>query len=187
MRRYETIFIADPDLPQESRTSLFEKTENLISANQGVLIDFDEWGNRRLAYDVKKKLRGHYVRLDYCGLGETITSLENAFRIDERIMKFMTIAIGELDNPQELKEEVAAKKEAIRESQAAAAEEAAAKAEAAEAAAKIAAEAAAKAAAEEAPAESAKTEEAPPADTEPATKEEASPESTEAPQSDEEQ
>ena len=116
MRRYETIFIADPDLSQDVRDALFEKTRSLISSNGGDLVDFDEWGNRRLAYEVRKKLRGHYVRLDYCGDGTAVSALENAFRIDERVFKFMTILQESDADPEQLKaalaEQRAAKEEA---------------------------------------------------------------------------
>lgn len=112
MRRYETIFIADPDLSQEVRDNLFEKTQSLISTNGGDLVDFDEWGNRRLAYEVRKKMRGHYVRLDYCGDGAAVSALENAFRIDERVFKFMTILLEETADPEQLKAALAEQKAA---------------------------------------------------------------------------
>ncbi len=116
MRRYETIFIADPDLPQDARENLFERARTLVSSNGGDLVDFDEWGNRRLAYEVKKKLRGHYVRLDYCGDGAVVSALENAFRIDERVMKFLTVLQEQEADPEALKAELAAKKAADAES-----------------------------------------------------------------------
>ncbi|MDY6824672.1 MAG: 30S ribosomal protein S6 [Thermodesulfobacteriota bacterium] len=103
MRRYETVFIADPDLSGDAQTQLFEKTKNIIADNNGVPIDFDEWGNRRLAYEIKKKQRGHYVRLDYCGDGTVVSALENAFRIDERILKFMTIFVADNADPEAIK------------------------------------------------------------------------------------
>ena len=103
MRHYETIFIADPDIPADVQTSLFDKAKTLISDNAGELIEFDEWGNKRLAYEIRKKQRGLYVRLDYCGSGDTVSSLENAFRIDERILKFMTVLLSKEADPEQLK------------------------------------------------------------------------------------
>lgn len=115
MRRYETIFIADPDLSQDVRDNLFEKAQTLISSNNGELVDFDEWGNRRLAYEVKKKLRGHYVRLDYCGDGAAVSALENAFRIDERVFKFLTVLQDADADVEQLKAAIAEKKAAAKE------------------------------------------------------------------------
>ncbi|MDP2643776.1 MAG: 30S ribosomal protein S6 [Desulfobacterales bacterium] len=91
MRRYETIFIVNPDLSAEQHTPVFDKIKDLISQQQGMLIQIDEWGTRKLAYEIKKKIRGYYVRLDYCGTGSLVNELERFFRIDERVLKYMTI------------------------------------------------------------------------------------------------
>ena len=120
MRRYETIFIADPDLSPENQAQLFEKATTLIDANSGVLVEFDEWGTRRLAYEIRKKPRGHYVRLDFCGDGATVQGLENAFRIDERVLKFMTVFLSENADPEALRQAIAEEKEKKAEGQAAA-------------------------------------------------------------------
>ncbi len=103
MRHYETVVIADPDIPADAQNNLFEKVRTLISDNAGELIDFDDWGSKRLAYEIRKKQRGYYVRLDYCGNGNTVGSLENAFRIDERVLKFMTILLSKEADPEKLK------------------------------------------------------------------------------------
>jgi small subunit ribosomal protein S6 len=111
MRHYETVVIADPDLSPDVQQTLFEKTRTLISGNAGELIDFDEWGNKRLAYEIRKKQRGHYVRLDYCGSGATVSSLENALRIDERVLKFMTVLVDTEADPEQLKAAVEASRQ----------------------------------------------------------------------------
>ena len=57
MRHYETVFIADPDIPQDVQEILFEKARTLITGNAGEIINFDEWGNKRLAYEIRKNQR----------------------------------------------------------------------------------------------------------------------------------
>lgn len=111
MRRYETILIADPDLSPDDQRQLFEKSTNLIAANSGVLVEVDEWGSRRLAYEIRKKQRGHYVRLDFCGDGKTVKELESAFRIDERVLKFMTVFLQDHADPEAIRQALAAEKE----------------------------------------------------------------------------
>ena len=151
MRRYETMVIIDPDLSEQDRTGLFDRIGERIAGQSGYLVERDEWGTRKLAYEIKKKPRGYYTRLDYCGSGELVNELERNFRIDDRFLKYMTVLLEEEVDVEALKE-AAARKEA---------EEAAAKAEkeAAEAekeaseAEKAAAEAEKKAAEEAAPAE----------------------------------
>ena len=73
MRRYETIVIVDPDVADQERTELFDRFGELIAGQSGYLVENDEWGSRKLAYPIKKKPRGFYLRLDYCGNGELVT------------------------------------------------------------------------------------------------------------------
>jgi small subunit ribosomal protein S6 len=107
MKQYETIFITDPDLSEEDRDQLFERTKGLISNQGGFLVKFDEWGARKLAYDIRKKNRGYYVRLDYCGDGPLVGEMERNFRIDDRVLKFMTILLEKDVNLEEIKEALA--------------------------------------------------------------------------------
>jgi len=93
MRRYETIVIVDPDLGEEQRGVVFDKIRELIPQKGGLLVEFDEWGGRKLAYEIKKKQRGHYLRIDYCGGGDLVSEMERQFRIDDRVMKYMTILL----------------------------------------------------------------------------------------------
>jgi len=113
MRRYETIFIADNDLSEEDRSPIFEKLKDLIQQHNGLLVMVDEWGGKKLAYEIKKKARGYYVRLDYCGSGFLVNEIERFFRIDDRILKFMTVLLDQDVDIEAVKEEIA-KAEEIR-------------------------------------------------------------------------
>jgi small subunit ribosomal protein S6 len=106
MRRYETIAIVDPDVSPEARVPLFERCQEIISQQNGMMVLLDEWGTRKLAYEIRKKLRGYYVRFDYCGNGDLVQELERFFRIDERVLKFLTVLIDEDVDPEKVKEEL---------------------------------------------------------------------------------
>ena len=112
MRRYETIFIADNDLSEEDRSPIFEKLKDLIQQHGGLLVMVDEWGGKKLAYEIKKKARGYYVRLDYCGSGTLVNEIERFFRIDDRILKFMTVLLDKDVDIETVKEEIAKIEEA---------------------------------------------------------------------------
>lgn len=113
MRRYETIAIIDPDLSDEERIGVLERTTDLIPKEGGFLVMLDEWGNRKLAYEIKKKVRGYYVRVDYCGMGSLVDEMERFFRIDDRVLKFMTVLLEKDADIENIKEEMAiAKSEA---------------------------------------------------------------------------
>ena len=95
MKRYETIVIVNPDLSKEAEATIFERVNDLIPQYNGFLIETDDWGTKKLAYDIKKKNRGHYVRLDFCGDGALIQEMERFFRIDDNVLKFMTVLLDE--------------------------------------------------------------------------------------------
>ena len=111
MRRYETIFIADNDLSEEDRSPIFEKLKDLIQEHDGLLVMVDEWGGKKLAYEIKKKARGYSVRLDYCGSGILVNEIERFFRIDDRILKYMTVLLDKDADIEAVKEEIAKNEE----------------------------------------------------------------------------
>lgn len=115
MRRYETIVIVDPDLSEPDRNQRFDKILDLINQMKGSLIEKDDWGSRRLAYEIRKKTRGYYMRFDFCGTGELVAELERNCRIDDKFLKYMTIILQDNADPEKIKTELAetkARKEA---------------------------------------------------------------------------
>ena len=108
MRRYETFVIIDPDLSQDIRDQVVERVEELIAQMDGFLVFTDDWGERKLAYEIKKRARGYYVRFDYCGLSPLINEIERFFRIDDRALKYITVLLDKDADLEKVKEEKAA-------------------------------------------------------------------------------
>jgi small subunit ribosomal protein S6 len=108
MRRYETFVIVDPDITQEQREPVFERVRELMTQQDGFLVFEDVWGERKMAYAIKKKERGYYVRFDYCGLAPLVNEIERFFRIDDRALKYMTIVLDKDVDLEKVKEEKAA-------------------------------------------------------------------------------
>ena len=115
MRRYETFVIIDPELSQDQREPLIGRVEELISQMEGFLVLTDDWGERKLAYDIKKKGRGYYVRFDYCGSAPLVNEIERFFRIDDRALKYMTVLLNGDADLEKIKAEKAAKETAAAE------------------------------------------------------------------------
>ncbi len=105
MRKYETIVIFNPDLKDQGRTDLFDRVKNIISKENGILLDFDEWGNKKLAYEIKKKLRGFYVCVTYGGTGDLVKELERNLRLSDDVLKFMTLLLSDDVTVEQLEEE----------------------------------------------------------------------------------
>ena len=107
MRRYETIVIVDPDVGDEQRGLVLDRIRELIPQQNGILIKIDNWGTKKLAYEIKKKVRGFYSRIDYGGSGPLVDEIERFFRIDDRVLKFMTVMLDERVDPERIQEEIA--------------------------------------------------------------------------------
>ena len=107
MRRYETFIILDPDLAAEQRAPVIERVKEIMAQMGGFLVRIDEWGSRKMAYTIRKKERGFYVRFDYCGSGRMVNEMERFFRIDERILKYMTVLVDAQPNIDRIREEMA--------------------------------------------------------------------------------
>ncbi len=107
MRRYETIIITDPDLSAEEREPVLQRVTDVINQGDGYLALTDEWGARKLAYEIKKKDRGYYIRFDFCGTGAVVNEMERFFRIDDRVLKYMTVLLDETADIEKIKEEIA--------------------------------------------------------------------------------
>ena len=156
MRRYETFVIMDPDLSQDQRNQVVQRVEELVGQMDGFRVFTEDWGERKLAYDIKKRSRGYYVRFDYCGLSPLVNEIERFFRIDDRALKYMTVLLDKTVDLAKIKEEqaeAAAKAAREKESQEVSQEESAAAPEDAAPAEDIAPVEDAEPAAEAAPAE----------------------------------
>jgi small subunit ribosomal protein S6 len=107
MRRYETFIIMNPDLSEDQRLSVVERVKEIMAQMGGFLVRIDEWGSRKLAYTIAKKERGYYVRFDFCGSGQLVNEMERFFRIDERVLKHMSVLLDAQPNLERIKEEMA--------------------------------------------------------------------------------
>ncbi|MFO7785797.1 MAG: 30S ribosomal protein S6 [Thermodesulfobacteriota bacterium] len=102
MRYYETIFIANPDLSDEEYQAVLTRTREVIEKHKGVFVKLQEWGKQRLAYPIKRQDKGTYVLLNYCGEGGTSLELERFLKLDERVLKSMTVKLEDAVDPEEL-------------------------------------------------------------------------------------
>ena len=99
MRKYETIFILNPDLEEEQTQSAIEKVKGIISQNNGEILKIEDWGKRKLAYQVKKKAKGHYILIHLMGSSTLISELERNFRVMDAVIKFQSVRLDESHVP----------------------------------------------------------------------------------------
>lgn len=102
MNRYETVFIIDPDVSEPDQEAIIDRIRSLITQHSGKILVFDDWGVRKFAYEIQKKKQGHYTRIEYAGEGDLVYAIERFFRIDYRVLKFMTIVLEKNVDPDSL-------------------------------------------------------------------------------------
>ena len=102
MRYYETIYIVNPDLSDEDYQAALAKSNEVIEKQKGVVVKVREWGKQRLAYPIKKKEKGSYVVVNYCGDSGTSAELERILKLDDRVLKSMTVKLEDRVDPEEL-------------------------------------------------------------------------------------
>jgi small subunit ribosomal protein S6 len=93
MAQYETVFILNPVLSDEQVRETVDKFTGIIEAKGGSIINREDWGLRKLAYPIEKKRSGFYHLVEFTAPGEMIGNYEVEMRRDERIMRFLTVAL----------------------------------------------------------------------------------------------
>jgi small subunit ribosomal protein S6 len=109
MRRSESVWVVNGDLPDEEVQSAIDKFSRIITSQGGTLVGLDEWGRRKLAYKVQGTARGYYVLADFAGSSETVKELERNYRIDDRIIRYLTTKKSDKVNLEALQAEIAAR------------------------------------------------------------------------------
>lgn len=90
MKKYETIFIINPEAEEETIQELIEKTKAIIESN-GSVDAVDEWGKRKLAYEVKGFNEGHYVLMNFTAETSVPAEMDRVFKITEDIIRHIII------------------------------------------------------------------------------------------------
>lgn len=99
-RFYETVFIARQDITASQVDSLAQQFSNLVKTAGGVVAKTELCGLRALAYPIKKNKKGHYVLLNYSSDPATVAEMERHMRLDENVLRYLTIRVEGLDkNP----------------------------------------------------------------------------------------
>lgn len=94
-RTYEVMYIIDPETQAEKIGRLNEAVGKLIEKEGGTVVRMDDIGMRPLAYPIQKKKEGHYVLFEITGSGQEIAELERRMRVNDMIMRYITVRVDE--------------------------------------------------------------------------------------------
>lgn len=91
MREYDTTFIVQPEITEEARETLIARLRGILERAGAVPLEVDDMGKRKLAYEIRRFQKGHYLSLFYADSGKAVSELERALRLDESILRFLTV------------------------------------------------------------------------------------------------
>jgi len=92
-REYETIYILRPDIDADSAERVGSRLSEVIGREAGRLTKVENWGRRRLAYDISKHRRGVYIYLKYLGTGRVVNEVERNLRLMDGVIKYQTVLV----------------------------------------------------------------------------------------------
>jgi small subunit ribosomal protein S6 len=98
-REYETIFILAPDTQNADVAQLNARLKGIIEDMGGAIVRVDNWGKRKLAYEVQKNLKGIYLYWQYLGSAGLVEELERNLRLLDPVIRYMTVKVDENIDP----------------------------------------------------------------------------------------
>jgi len=91
MREYETTFIVQPEISEEGTQAILERLDGVLERHDEPRLCLEDHGKRKLAYEIRKFHKGHYYTLRYLGQGKAVKDLERMLRIEESVLRFLTV------------------------------------------------------------------------------------------------
>lgn len=101
MKLYETTFIVDSILKADDISELRDRVVSFVTNHGGEIVKIEEWGKRRLAYEINKKQYGYYIHLRFNAPPAVTGLLEKEYKLNESIMRHLTVEV----DPRALKQE----------------------------------------------------------------------------------
>ncbi len=90
---YESIFIINPNLSDDETNTIIKKMQDVVAKQGGEMTKFEDWGKKKLAYEVKKQKRGHYVFFQFKGTPAAISELERTYKLTDAVIKFLSVKL----------------------------------------------------------------------------------------------
>lgn len=98
MANYESVLIARQDLGAAQVNTLVSDLSEVIKKEGGEVVKVDNWGLKNLAYRIKKNRKGHYVLLNIVAPAKAIFEYERLIRLNEDVIRYMTVKVEEFNN-----------------------------------------------------------------------------------------
>ncbi|HPG26452.1 MAG: 30S ribosomal protein S6 [Spirochaetaceae bacterium] len=94
MREYETTFIVQPEISDEGSQAILGKLDGILASAGSVRLMCEDHGKRKLAYEIRKFHKGHYYTLQFLDGGKVVPEIERSLRLDESVLRFLTVLVS---------------------------------------------------------------------------------------------
>ena len=91
MREYEFTFVVQPEITEEGLDGICQKLESTLERTGATRLFYEDWGRRRLAYEIQKFQKGHYMVLHYLDAGTAVPEVERLARLEDSVLRFLTV------------------------------------------------------------------------------------------------
>jgi len=90
---YESIFIINPNMTDEETAAVIKKMQDVVAKQGGEMIKFEDWGKKKLTYEIKKHKRGHYAFFQFKAAPAVVSELERTYKLTDAVIKFLTVKL----------------------------------------------------------------------------------------------
>ena len=90
---YESIFIINPNLTDEETANVIKKMSDVVAKQGGEMTKTEDWGKKKLAYEIKKQKRGHYAFFQFKAAPAAVSELERTYKMTDSVIKFLTVKL----------------------------------------------------------------------------------------------
>jgi small subunit ribosomal protein S6 len=97
MKAYEAMLILNPSLDEDGRKAVVEKAKGIITADGGTVDAQDDWGVRRLAYEIDRKGEGDYTVIQFHASTDGVAELDRVLHITDPVLRYMIVRREDLD------------------------------------------------------------------------------------------
>jgi small subunit ribosomal protein S6 len=90
---YESIFIINPNLPDDETAGVIKKMQDVVAKLGGEMLKSEDWGKKKLTYEIRKQKRGHYAFFQFKAAPAAVSELERTLKLTDSVIKFMTVKL----------------------------------------------------------------------------------------------
>lgn len=97
MKAYELMLLLDPSLDDEAKATVVDKAQGVVTSQSGTVDQVDDWGKRKMAYEIADKTEANYVVLQVHTTPESVAEIDRVLRITDPVIRFMIVRREDID------------------------------------------------------------------------------------------